>query len=286
MKKRDDRQAGFTLVELIVVVAILALLAAMVLPRFDTLLHNAGHVAGASSMADANQLIQAWYTSNRLYPDGWDTRLDSSGTLLPASTGTTLGLPTELVGSTGRLTTTTLTSGDVLGFINVGITTLYSYDSAPLSEVSRPDDRFNTANVMTAGGTAPTVAIIDPSQAVAAGTGTTNKIIDHIYRQNLVVGGTPGTVPTGVRLVAFGLGAHNSMVAGNNAANLASGLMVEAPVDGSFNSAIMYNRLIVVFAVTPSSTTGAASSVVFAGVFGADGDLVTDDAAAMNSAIQ
>jgi prepilin-type N-terminal cleavage/methylation domain-containing protein len=288
MKKR---RFGFTLVELIVVVAILALLAAMVLPRFDSLLKNAGHAAGASSMADTGQLIEAWYTANGNYPDGWDTRLSSSGALLTASTGvtptagSTAVLPTELVGATtGRLALGTLSAGDVLGFNNVGITTLYNLDAAPISELTRPNDWFNTATTISS---STQVAVINSGTGITAG----NKIIDHIFRQNLVVGGVSGTLPSNstgtTKLVAFGLGAHNTMVAGNNGSNLKTGLMIEAPVDGSFNSALMYNRLIVVFAVTPS-TSGAtsASSVVFAGVFGADGDLITDDAAALNGAVQ
>ncbi|HEX3657838.1 MAG TPA: type II secretion system protein [Pirellulales bacterium] len=288
MKKR---RFGFTLVELIVVVAILSLLAALVLPRVGTLMKSAGHAAGASSMADTTTLIQAWNTANGNYPDGWDTRLGSSGQLLTASTGitptagSTAVLPTELVGATGRLATYTLSAGDVQGFNNVGITTVYNMDTAPPTELTRPDDWFNT-QVPLATGT--TVAVINAAQATVAGTGTTNKIIDHIYRSNLTNGGKLGTIGgTGntdtIELVAFGLGAHNTMVAGNNGNNLTSGLMVEAPVDGSFNSAQIYNRLIVVFAVDSSKTP---STVTFAGVFGADGDLVTDDAAAINNAVQ
>lgn len=291
MKERLERRAGFTLVELIVVVAILAVLAALVLSRFDTLLKDAGHAAGAASMADAGNAIETWYTATRgFYPDGWDTRMSSSGALLGASTGatpvsgSTTVLPPELVGSTGRLATYTLTAGDVLGFNNVGITTLFNMDATPLSETSRPNDWFNTSVTLSTGST---VAMINQAG------GNANKIIDHIFSQNLLNGGAnTGVLPANTTLVAFGLGAHNTLVTGassatgaNNAlgnANVKNAFMREAPVDGSFNSALMYNRLIVVFAVTESSTTGNASTVTFAGVFGADGDLITDDAAALN----
>ncbi|HEY5315076.1 MAG TPA: prepilin-type N-terminal cleavage/methylation domain-containing protein [Pirellulales bacterium] len=303
MKKRHERRAGFTLVELIVVVAIVAVLASLVLSRFDGLLKNAGHAAAASSMADAGQSIEAWFTANRMYPDGWDTRL-SGGALLSAAAGTTPGLPPELVGSTGRLTTYQLTAGDALGFNNVGIKTLFNMDATPLSEVSRLNDEFNTPTTLASG---TTVAVINSAQATSSGTGTTNKIIDHIFSQNLIVGtGVPGTMTTvsqasstsggsptlvPAQLVAFGLGAHNMLVTGassaTGAANPGKAFMREAPVDGSFNSALEYSRLIVVFMLTPSSSgSSSASTVTFAGVFGADGDLLTDDAAAMNNAVQ
>ncbi|HWC89211.1 MAG TPA: hypothetical protein VG433_06140, partial [Pirellulales bacterium] len=219
-----------------------------------------------------------------------DTRLQGSA-LLTASTGatptagSTAVLPTELVGSTGRLTTAVLSADDAQGLLNVGIQTLYSMDTAPLAELTRPDDWFNTATSVASGAT---VATINAANAA--------KIVDHIYPSNLVVGGAypSGTVNGAnsgkTKLVAFGLGRQNSLITGVSpsngtaAANPRAALMREAPVDGSFNSALMYNRLIVVFQVVDSGT--GASSVTFAGVFGADGDLITDDAAALNGAVQ
>jgi prepilin-type N-terminal cleavage/methylation domain-containing protein len=266
MKKR---QSGFTLVELIVVVAIIAVLAALIVPRLDGLLGNANHAAAASSAADAAKFIEVYKSSKYTYPDGWDSLMDSSGsTLWAPSTPTTKGLHTELSNSTnGKLTTTTLTAADVTGLNNAGIYTLYNLDAGS-SASTRPGDSYNTTAALASG---QTVAMISPTNGT--------KIIDHIYRQNKLVGGTSGAMPntstTTYRLIAFGLGPHNAMI---------GKWMLEAPIYGNVDATVTYNRLLVVYELATTTSTGAVK-VSFRAVLGTDGDLMDDMAASVNKSI-
>lgn len=260
------RKSGFTLVELIVVVAIIAVLAALIVPRLDGLLSNANHAAAGSSAADAAKFIEVYKSSKYIYPDGYDSLMDNSGAALwSPSTPVSKGLHTQLSGATApKLTTTTLTANDAAGFNNVGIYKLFNVDAATTASI-RPGDSFNTPASIASGAT---VAIVNP--ATSGGM----KIIDHVYRQNKIVGATPGTLPANTQLVVLGLGIHNDLI---------GKWMLEAPVYSNLDATVTYNRLLVVYELVTSTT--AASKVNFRAVLGADGDLMDDLAVSMNKAV-
>lgn len=69
---------GLTLIELVVVMAIVAVLAMMVIPRLDFLKTQAEHAASAGTQADLGTMIQTFKTSSGYYPT-FDTLLDTSG---------------------------------------------------------------------------------------------------------------------------------------------------------------------------------------------------------------
>jgi prepilin-type N-terminal cleavage/methylation domain-containing protein len=71
---------GLTLVELVVVVAILAVLAAMVIPRLDFLKTQAEHAASAGTQADLGTMIQTFKASSGFYPS-FDLLVDTGGSL-------------------------------------------------------------------------------------------------------------------------------------------------------------------------------------------------------------
>lgn len=71
-----DSERGFTLVELMVVVAIIALLAAIIIPNY---VHSRASAAVAQSEANMKQIataLELYYTDNQQYP--------ASGTVTPA----------------------------------------------------------------------------------------------------------------------------------------------------------------------------------------------------------
>jgi len=71
---------GLTLIELVVVIAILAVLAAMVVPRLDFLKTQSEHASSASTQADLGAMIQTFKASSGYYPT-LDLLVDDSGTL-------------------------------------------------------------------------------------------------------------------------------------------------------------------------------------------------------------
>jgi len=77
---RTAARRGLTLIELVVVIAILAVLAAMVVPRLDFLKTQSEHAASASTQADLGAMIQTYKASSGYYPT-FDLLVDDSGSL-------------------------------------------------------------------------------------------------------------------------------------------------------------------------------------------------------------
>jgi prepilin-type N-terminal cleavage/methylation domain-containing protein len=251
MRKIQSSRRGLTLIELLVVVMLLAILTALVLPKIDGLQSNANHGVGAASASDLARFLQIYRTTKNRMPDGWDSLIDpNTGELwAPANPGTippTPGLHSSLSGATAKLAKTTLAAGEVTALNNAGIYTLYNLDGG----TARPGDRFNTPVTL--------------STSTPVATVVSKKIIDHVYRDNLVTGGVSGTLPTGKRLIAFGFGPHNVIVGKS---------MLEVPFYPNVDPTLYYNRNLVIFEV---GTTGRAA---FKAVVGADGDLIDDMAA-------
>ncbi|NLB89018.1 MAG: prepilin-type N-terminal cleavage/methylation domain-containing protein, partial [Syntrophomonadaceae bacterium] len=71
--RRDrEKEKGFTLVELIVVMAILAILAALALPRFANVLDNAEKKADEANRAMIQQAIDLYIVNERQAPEKLD----------------------------------------------------------------------------------------------------------------------------------------------------------------------------------------------------------------------
>lgn len=252
---------GLTLIELVVVMAILGALAAMLLPKFDGLQSSANHVAAGSSMTDVAKLVQTYKTAKTVYPDGWDSLTNGGSLWTAGNVGTqTKGLHAQLVDSSnGKLTMgTALTATQVSALNAAGITTLYTLTAA---STNRAGDMFTTTTPIAAG---TTLAVINST------SDSGKKIIDRIYRKNQLAGtGVSGAIapttanPAGdatAQLIVFGLGPQSALIPNS---------MMEAPTYSSANATYIYNRLLVVFELT-------SSKVTFKTVLGADGDLPDD----------
>jgi prepilin-type N-terminal cleavage/methylation domain-containing protein len=249
------KHSGFTLVELLVVVAVLAVLAGLLIPKFDSVQSKANHGAAASSVNDVGRLIQTFKVTKNRYPNGWDSLIDpATGNLWTAAT---LDLPQLNSGLTGvldptkaKLTTTTVTAGQLGSLGRRGITTIYNLTAASTANAG---DRFTTAETISA-----TSKIAVLNRTTTAG----KKIIDHIYPANLRPGGTSGTIPTNKELAVFGFGNNNELIGTS---------ILETPFYGNADPVLVYNRLLVVFEVDANG-----GNADFKGVLAADGDLLND----------
>ena len=76
-------RVGFTLIELVLVMVILATLAALVIPRLGFLQAEATPVSGMASSQDLMNNLETYKVSTGFYPLRFDSLLTQSGALIP-----------------------------------------------------------------------------------------------------------------------------------------------------------------------------------------------------------
>ena len=111
-------QRGFTLLEMMVVVAIIAILAAILIPNFT---HARAQAATSACMGNIKTIATAfelYYTDKQSYPAGTNTSIDSSATGASGVLAGYLGQPPEdpAAGAGKYYTYTTYDSGGVTGY--------------------------------------------------------------------------------------------------------------------------------------------------------------------------
>ena len=109
-----NRRRGFTLIELAVVLGVLAILAALLVPRLAFVRTMAGYTNEAASIQDTLQNMLTYHATQAVWPTQFDTLLDSSGALY-GTTGTN-GLDTNL---SPLLTASTLSGNYLNSFIGL-----------------------------------------------------------------------------------------------------------------------------------------------------------------------
>jgi prepilin-type N-terminal cleavage/methylation domain-containing protein len=261
------RSSGFTMLELVVVMAIIAALAGIAVAKFDMLQLKSEKVAAASTMTNLMRNIQTYRAVTNFYPDRWDSLIDPTATPAnslrqPGPPGGAVGLDPGIAGGNGftaKLTTDTLTANEQKSLARLGILTILNH-TGDLTKHYR--EGFSTIVTLDGTGT-PAVAVITPTSAA--------NIVRGIYPQ-LPPTGTP-VIPANKKLVVFGLGKYCTIV-GNNTD---MGMLAEAPTY-TYSNAQFYDRYLAVFEV---DANGGRSKLV--AVLGADGDLAADELAAFNS---
>jgi len=68
MKARKNNQKGFTLVELMIVVAIIGILAAIAIPQFAAYRQKAYNSSAQSDLKNAKTAAEAYYADYQHYP--------------------------------------------------------------------------------------------------------------------------------------------------------------------------------------------------------------------------
>ena len=108
-KKRMSNRKGFTLVELLVVVAIIGVLAAIAIPRFTDATATANGAKLQADLRTIDSAIMIYYAANNSYPDALAT-LSSGGTYLATT-------PKEPTGSI-KINGTTVPAGSTYGIVS------------------------------------------------------------------------------------------------------------------------------------------------------------------------
>src|SRR5262245_66218054 len=103
-KRIARASAGFTLIEVLVVVAILVILAGFILPKLDRAQLKANKGVAAANMGGVSRYIQTYRVMHNFYPDRWDSLLSDEATAgtfvlkVPGAPGGAAGLDPQLVG--------------------------------------------------------------------------------------------------------------------------------------------------------------------------------------------
>ncbi len=263
--RRRSRVQGFTLLELVVVVAVLVILAGILLPKFDLFKLKANKGVAASNMTDVSRIIQTFYAQNAVYPDNWDSLMlpgtgVTGGPLWDTTNASTDGdqLEPQLVGGPPAAASphklvlgAPLVPGEARSLARIGITTVLDLDS---TSTALPNDRFTLTNTraIDTGTVLAALSTTDPD-AIA--------ITTHIYPNILPAGNTP----PGKRLVVFGFGSHSTAI-GN--------LVQEVPFYPNTDVTKYYSRFLAIFEVDDGGGRANLMAVV-----GADGDQIGDEIA-------
>lgn len=214
LKHSQRRPLGaFTLIELLVVIIILAALAALIVPNIGMFGRSTDMSVSAKSQADIANQVQLFFVTQKRYPQGLDSLLDTTGAVYASDTTSadtqTRGLPyagadgTRLqaqlaVANFAPITgTASLANPDYhRSLTRSGLDWVYDHDTAVVnSNTSNTTFRGLVANANGTGNTAPT------SINVAEVTGT--------YLVGKLV---PQGLKAGERLVAFGFGQNNTSI--------------------------------------------------------------------------
>jgi prepilin-type N-terminal cleavage/methylation domain-containing protein len=226
-------RTGLTLIELVVVLAILAGVAALIVPRLDYLQKQTEHATGAVTAADLGSMMQVYKTSVGTYPtldlltDGTDVYDKIWTVSAPPFTAATLP-------STGG-------ARWYASFLDGGLATAYL-------QVAASTDASNSTG---------TAAPIDLVNEAAAGTLTVAELnTAGIYNASIIRACFPetGVIPTGVKLIGLGIGPRNSLV-GN--------VMQSTPLDTQGDDPKqVYCRYIAIYAIYASGKPAQLKMVV------------------------
>lgn len=252
---------AFTLLELLVVVAILAIIAGGLIAAYDGLEAQAGAGTSANSMASVDQAVRTFVTVVKQAPNGLDSLVAATGTSSATATAapTTGSLLLSLDHLADHVQVAALTAAQSAALVEAGIDTLYYLDATQNTAVggvgtSRAPNRIFDPTVLGTGGygfpgtfgSTDTPAVVrwlpdldtsttPPTPDATSGNGLHNRLV--------------GAGPTDV-LVAFGLGNNSSMIGTNDPSVASSVTLAQAPfqVDQHRDE---YGRFILLFNLGP-----------------------------------
>lgn len=263
---RVTARRGLTLIELVVVMAILTVLAAMVIPRLDFLKNQAEHATSASTAQDLATVLQVQKTSNGSFPS-LDLLVDESGAAY--SKLFNIGSPMVNAGtlsvSTGERWYSSLQDGGLLyGMRNSSTATNASDSGTIVTDLvnEAASGTLKVAEVNLAATYAGDIVkaafpggvsyqITTPAVADDPATTTVDETAPAVYGW---VQSAAGTVPAGTKLIAMGFGAKSSAVG-----NTITSVPMETSTDDPTK---VYCRYIAIFAIYSNGKPAQLKMVV------------------------
>jgi prepilin-type N-terminal cleavage/methylation domain-containing protein len=228
--------SGFTLIELVVVLAILAAIAGLVGPQIDSLRRSSDKGTASHTIATVSQNTQLYRTLKGNYPPRFDSLVQTSGTALYTKLSSKI---------TVAMTTATVVAGAgtvadpnyLKSLADVGITQLMYHDEslAPNFSQNLPVNSGNTETTLT--NTSTVATLVNPPV-----TSKGRNMVGSIY---------PDGIPAGVLIVLVGVGQNTTFI-GQTIANTT------------------YNRYVLAFA---AYATGKRAQLI--GSFDSTGDFLT-----------
>lgn len=234
MVKVGKRRIGFTVLELVIVLAVLAVLAGLVIAIMPSLMERAHLAKCADTIAELNKSWMRAYALNMRYPDVYDSLLDGA---LAEPTYHPAGLRTE-ADPNG------LAPGEVAALAKIGVKRVVdgaagatnTFDYAPFGATARSLS------------TTPTVMVLD--LAAHEANGNLLGLKRHLVRRS---DGTFLDDRANVRYILFGVGPNCTAVGSGK-------LIQEAPVhfgaSDEINPTTTYQRYLVVFSVVRDAGGG------------------------------
>lgn len=199
--------AGFTLIELLVVIVILAALAALIVPNVGMYGRSTDMAVSAKTQSDVASNVQMFFVTQKRYPQGLDSLLDTTGAIYASDTTNgdtqTRGLPyggadgTRLEAELSPATLTNAAGAEYArSLTRSGFDWVYDHDTAVInSNLSNTTFRGFVADANGTTGSASPATVAEVTGAYLLGK---------LVPQGLRVGQE--------RVIAFGFGQKNTAI--------------------------------------------------------------------------
>lgn len=204
------RRRGFTLIELLVVLVIVAALAALIVPNIGMFGRSSDMAVSAKSQADIANQMSLFFVTQKRYPQGLDSLLDTTGAVYASDTNSadtqTRGLPyggadgTRLQAQLTPATLSNATNAEYLRSLQrAGFDWVYDHDTAVVNS--------NTSNNSVRG-----LAAIDAATSPTGAALTAVPTVAEVTGSYLIGKFAPGGLKPNTRIVAFGFGQKNTAI--------------------------------------------------------------------------
>lgn len=251
---RSRVRRGLTLIELVVVIAILAVLAGLVVPRLDFLRNQAGDATAAATAADLMNMVQTYRSSTGFYPlfDTLVTGTDIATGIF--SDAGTMVQPVTLAGpGTGGFYYQSLLNA---GFVNTPGPSAYSMTATTTGLANGVSDTGNVPVDLVNLAAAGTLTVAEVAPPTTSGASPYNSAIYTAAFPNFAAAGVPiDSYGQPVKLIAMGIGPNSG---------LGGGVMATTPMDvqPGDNPKTAYCRYLAIFAVYSDGKAAQLKMVV------------------------